>query len=41
MINPNDLPTTVAGIDWRNFKKGESISAHKVVEMFHVLFNNN
>ena len=41
MINPNDLPTTVAGIDWRNFKKGEIISAHKVVEMFHVLFNNN
>jgi hypothetical protein len=41
MMNPHDLPTTVAGIDWRNFNKGEVIPAHKVIEMFHVLFSNS
>jgi hypothetical protein len=41
MINPADLPTTVAGLDWRNLKKGEVIMSHKIIEMFHVLFSKN
>jgi hypothetical protein len=41
MMNPDDLPTTVAGIDWRTLKKGETIPAYKVVEMFHVLFSKS
>jgi len=40
-FHAEELPASVAGIDWRNLRKGEVIPAHKVVEMFHVLFSKN
>ena len=40
-FHPEELPASIAGIDWRNLHKGEVIPAHKVVEMFHVLFSKN
>ena len=40
-FNPNDVSTTIAGINWRELNKGEVIPAHKVVEMFHVLFSKS
>jgi hypothetical protein len=38
-FHPEELPVTVAGIDWRNLEKGQIIPEYKVVEMFHVLFS--
>ena len=34
----NDYPLEVAGIDWRNLRKGDTIPANKIEEMWHVLF---
>ena len=38
---PKDLPLEVAGIDWRALKKGDSITAEKVNEMWDILFAQN
>jgi hypothetical protein len=40
-FHAEELPASVAGIDWRNLRKGEVIPAYKVVEMFHVLCSKN
>lgn len=40
-LHAEELPVSVAGINWRTLQKGEVIPAHKVVEMFHVLFNKD
>ena len=38
---PKYLPLEVAGIDWRALKKGDSITAEKVNEMWDILFAQN
>jgi hypothetical protein len=40
-LHAEELPASVAGIDWRNLRKGDVIPAHKVIEMYHVLFSRN
>lgn len=37
--NPEDWSPVICGIDWRNLRKGQSIPAYKVEEMYHALFN--
>jgi hypothetical protein len=32
-FHPEELPVTVAGIDWRNLEKGQIIPEYKVVEI--------
>lgn len=39
-IQPKDLPLEIAGIDWRAIKKGDSITAEKVNEMWDILFGD-
>ena len=41
MINPNDYPLSIAGIAWKELRKGETVPFHKVEEMFDILFNKS
>lgn len=40
-FHPEELPASIAGIDWRNLHKGEIIPANKVLEMYYVIQNKD
>jgi len=37
-LERDEWPTTIAGIDWRNIRKGDAIPHEQVIEAFGILF---